>query len=199
MRGGIIIITLPPHTYTQPTKHHWCDKNFTSLRNFIYSVDIRLWLKTIKRERDALNSICKSNPYIYHVEAKGTGWLTACCPPGTLALSLQWWHVKHFHNLLFLFFQCIFFNSCRSVFLLFFLSFIISPLQPPFICISFININEEDEAANVFSLIFYALRIFRKRGAKIYPKDQFTWCCAQSRESMSQQTTAKYSISYCWK
>jgi len=96
--------TPPPHTHTH-THHHWCDKNFTSLRNFIYSVDIRLWLKTIKkREREReIPWIAYANPTlgIYHMEAKGTGWLTACCPLGTLALPWQWHHMLKQH-----FFPC---------------------------------------------------------------------------------------------
>lgn len=94
----------PPH----PPNHHWCDKNFTSLRNFIYSVDIRLWLKTIKGARERVSErvserddvampwIAYANPTlgIYLMEAKGTGWLTACCPPGTLVLSSQWHQTK---------------------------------------------------------------------------------------------------------
>lgn len=71
------------HTLSHPPNHRWCDKNFTSSRNFIYSVDIRLWLKTIKkRERwshHALNSICKSNPGHLSCERGGLpGWHRCC-------------------------------------------------------------------------------------------------------------------------
>lgn len=86
MCRGIIIIHPPPlPPPPHPPNHHWCDKNFTSLRNFIYSVDIRLWLKTIKRREGvreswcghALNSICKSNPGHLSFGSQGD-WLTDC-------------------------------------------------------------------------------------------------------------------------
>lgn len=83
MCGGIII--MPPPSNPHPPNHHWCDKNVTSPCNFIYSVDIRLWLKTIKKKKGRgmvwpLPWIAYANGTqgIYLVEARGTEWLTDC-------------------------------------------------------------------------------------------------------------------------
>lgn len=94
--GGIIIIIPPPSVFFAYTHNRRrCDKNFTSLRNFIYSVDIRLWLKTMKKEKEMpCTAYANSTPGIYHVEAKGTGWVSASCPAGTRAPSWQGWCVR---------------------------------------------------------------------------------------------------------
>lgn len=98
--GGIIIIMPPlhptlPSLHTHTRNHRRCDKNFTSLRNFIYSVDIRLWLKTMKKEKEMpCIAYANSTLGIYHVEAKGTGSVSASCQPGTRAQFWQGWYVR---------------------------------------------------------------------------------------------------------
>lgn len=103
-RGIIIIPPPPPHPHPHPPNHHWCDKNFTSPRNFIYSVDIRLWLKTIKkreRERDGATMpwIAYANQTlgIYLVEVKGTDWRTAWHTGTALTMTTRFAATPFFH------------------------------------------------------------------------------------------------------